>query len=62
MNFGGGVFSCIGRFAVTAEVEEVIALLAARHPNLRIENVAYAHSPMFSSVAKLTAQLSPHAS
>ena len=59
MNFGGGVFSCIGRFAVTAEVEEVIALLAARHPNLQIEAVEYDHSPMFSSVAKLTATLDP---
>lgn len=61
MNFGGGVFSCIGRFAVTAEVEEVIALLAARYPNLRIEDVAYEHSPMFSSVTQLTARLDPQA-
>ena len=59
MNFGGGVFSCIGRFAVTAEVEEVIALLAARHPQLQLEDVAFAHSPMFSSVSKLTARLDP---
>lgn len=62
MNFGGGVFSCIGRFAVTAEVEEVIALIAARHPRLHISEVEFAHSPMFSSVAKLTAQLEPQAS
>lgn len=62
MNFGGGVFSCIGRFAVTAEVEEVIALLAARHPKLHIDAVEYDHSPMFSSVSKLIAQLEPQAS
>lgn len=59
MNFGGGVFSCIGRFAVTAEVEEVIALLAKRHPHLRVMDVAFEHSPMFSLVTKLTAQLDP---
>lgn len=59
MNFGGGVFSCIGRFAVTAEVEEVVALLAARHPSLRIDEVDYAHSPMFSSVTRLVARLDP---
>ena len=58
-NFGGGVFSCIGRFAVTAEVEEVIRLLAARHPDLRIEDVAFAHSPMFSLVTQLCARLGP---
>ena len=59
LNFGGGVFSCIGRFAVTAEVEEVIALLATRHPNLQIDSVAFDHSPMFSSVSELTATLDP---
>ena len=59
MNFGGGVFSCIGRFAVTAEVEEVIALLASRHPRFRIDEVEYTHSPMFSSVSKLIARLDP---
>lgn len=59
MNFGGGVFSCIGRFAVTAEVEEVIALLATRHPHLQITEVAFEHSPMFSLVTKLNAQLDP---
>ena len=59
MNFGGGVFSCIGRFAVTAEVEEVIALLATRHPRLQITDVAFEHSPMFSLVTKLNAQLDP---
>lgn len=59
MNFGGGVFSCIGRFAVTAEVEEVIRLLSARFPDLRIDDVAFAHSPMFSLVTNLRAQLAP---
>ncbi len=59
MNFGGGVFSCIGRFAVTAEVEEVIRLLSARHPDLRIDASEFAHSPMFSSVTRLVARLAP---
>jgi cytochrome P450 len=58
-NFGGGVFSCIGRFAVTAEVEEVVRLLSTRHPDLRIEDVAFAHSPMFSLVTQLSARLAP---
>jgi|GEM_PF-589227 len=59
MNFGGGVFSCIGRFAVTAEVEEVIRLLSARHPALKVDEAHFAHSPMFSLVTRLTARLSP---
>ena len=57
MNFGGGIFSCIGRFAVTAEVEDVIRLLSARHPNLSVQDCAFAHSPMFSLVTKLTVRL-----
>ncbi len=59
MNFGGGVFSCIGRYAVTMEVEEVIALLARRFPNLRLEQTGFAHSPMFTSVTDLTVTLDP---
>ena len=59
LNFGGGIFSCIGRYAVTMEVEEVIALLAARFPNLRLERYAFAHSPMFTSVTDLAATLDP---
>lgn len=59
MNFGGGVFSCVGRFVITAEVEEVVALLAARHPGLRLDKTAFDHSPMFTLVTDLTAQLDP---
>lgn len=59
LNFGGGVFSCIGRYAVTAEVEEAVALLARRYPDLRLERWAFAHSPMFTSVTELQATLKP---
>ena len=61
LNFGGGVFSCIGRFVVTVEVEETIALLAARFPNLKLDAAAFAHSPMFTSVTELAARLRPDA-
>ena len=57
INFGGGVFSCIGRFVITAEVEEVIRLLTKRHPNLKLLNTGFSHSPMFTSVSNLKAQL-----
>ncbi|MEP2640954.1 MULTISPECIES: cytochrome P450 [Roseobacteraceae] len=53
LNFGGGIFSCVGRFAVTMEIEEVIALLVRRHPNLKLSKAAFNHSPMFTSVAEL---------
>ncbi len=59
LNFGGGVFSCIGRFVVTVEVEETVALLAARFPDLRLETARFTHSPMFASVADLVARLEP---
>ncbi|MCY3597635.1 MAG: cytochrome P450 [Rhodospirillales bacterium] len=61
LNFGGGVFSCIGRFVVTVEIEETVALLAARFPNLRLETARFSHSPMFTSVADLVARLDPDA-
>jgi len=57
LNFGGGVFSCIGRFFVTMEIEETIAYLAEVHPDLRIDASAFSHSPMFTSVTQLVAQL-----
>lgn len=59
LNFGGGVFSCIGRFAITAEVEEVVTMLAARHPQLQLVETGFAHSPMFSSVTRFQAQFDP---
>ncbi|MYA88040.1 MAG: cytochrome P450 [Boseongicola sp. SB0662_bin_57] len=59
LNFGGGVFSCIGRFIVTVEVEETIALLAERFPGLALEATGFAHSPMFTSVTQLLARLEP---
>jgi cytochrome P450 len=53
LNFGGGIFSCIGRFAVTIEIEEVIAYMVTRYPDLRITTSAFSHSPMFTSVTAL---------
>lgn len=57
LNFGGGIFSCIGRYAVTMEVEQVIAHLATRYPNLAVEDHGFTHSPMFTSVSRLVARL-----
>ncbi|MYH58295.1 MAG: hypothetical protein F4145_09920 [Boseongicola sp. SB0675_bin_26] len=51
------MFSCIGRFVVTVEVEETIALLAERFPGLTLEAAGFAHSPMFTSVTQLVARL-----
>ncbi len=57
LNFGGGIFSCIGRFAVTIEIEEVIAYMVTHFPSLKITSSAFAHSPMFTSVTGLEAIL-----
>ncbi|MEP5762565.1 MAG: cytochrome P450 [Litoreibacter sp.] len=59
LNFGGGIFSCVGRFAVTMEVEEVITLLARRRPNLKLESTGFSYSPLFTSVSKLQVILNP---
>jgi cytochrome P450 len=53
LNFGGGIFSCIGRFAVTIEIEEVIKYMTATFPNFKLLDSAFSHSPMFTSVSKL---------
>lgn len=57
LNFGGGIFSCIGRFAVTIEIEEVIAYMAAHYPDIRLIRSDFNHSPMFTSVSALEAVL-----
>ena len=57
LNFGGGSFSCIGRFAVTMEIEEVIAYLTANYSDLRIVRSGFDHSPMFTSVTALNVVL-----
>lgn len=57
LNFGGGIFSCIGRYAVTMEVEQVITHLATRFPTLELKDHGFTHSPMFTSVSHLHATL-----
>lgn len=57
LNFGGGIFSCIGRYAVTMEVEQVVTQLTQKFPALTIEDHAFSHSPMFTSVEKLQVRL-----
>ena len=59
LNFGGGVFSCIGRFAVTIEIEEVISFMVLNFPNFKITESAFSHSPMFTSVSTLKGCLNP---
>ena len=59
LNFGGGIFSCIGRFAVTIEIEEVISFMASNFPNFKIIESAFSHSPMFTSVSTLKGCLNP---
>ncbi len=59
LNFGGGIFSCIGRFAVTMEIEEAIALMATRYPKLQVRRAEFSHSPMFTSVEALEGVLDP---
>lgn len=57
LNFGGGIFSCIGRFAVTIEIEEVIAYMVTNFPNLKLTKSEFSHDPMFTSVSQLEAIL-----
>jgi cytochrome P450 len=57
LNFGGGIFSCIGRYIVTIEIEEAIAFMAARFPSFELRNARFSHSPMFTSVTALDGAL-----
>ena len=57
LNFGGGIFSCIGRFAVTIEIEEVIAYMTKTFPNFKLIKSSFSHSPMFTSVEELFGSL-----
>lgn len=57
LNFGGGSFSCIGRFAVTMEIEEVIAHLTTKYSSPKITRFEFDHSPMFTSVTALNVVL-----
>ncbi len=57
MNFGGGAFACLGQFVAIIEVEEAIAQLAARYPNLKVANADRDYTPMFQSLIRLDAAL-----
>jgi cytochrome P450 len=53
MNFGGGVFSCLGQFVATIEVEEAVAQLARRYPALTCKAGDREFTPMFQIVRSL---------
>jgi cytochrome P450 len=55
LDFGGGSVACIGRYAVTMEVEVVAALVATRYP--RLDHAAFSRSPMFTFVSECRATL-----
>ena len=57
MNFGGGAFACLGQFVATIEVEEAIAQLAARYPDMKVLNAARDYTPMFQSIRQLDVAL-----
>ena len=59
LNFGGGIFSCVGRFIATMEVEETAATLSSNFPRMRIVEAEFEYSPMFTSVKRLKAILQP---
>ena len=59
LNFGGGIFSCVGRHIVLIEIEEVIARLTLEFPGLRIDEACFDHTPMFTNVTALKATLQP---
>lgn len=53
MNFGGGAFACLGQFVAIIEMEEAIAQLAARYPDLKVVNAERDYTPMFHSLKRL---------
>lgn len=57
MNFGGGAFACLGQFVANIEVEEAIAQLAARHPELTVLKAERDYTPMFQSLKRLDVAL-----
>ncbi len=57
MNFGGGAFACLGQFVATIEVEEAIAQLAIRYPDLKVLNADRDYTPMFQSLKRLDVEL-----
>ena len=57
MNFGGGAFACLGQFVATIEVEEAIAQLAARYPDLKVLSAERDYTPMFQSLKRLDVTL-----
>ncbi len=57
MNFGGGAFACLGQFVATIEVEEAIAQLADRYPDLKMINADRDYTPQFQSIKRLDVSL-----
>lgn len=57
LDFGGGIYTCLGMFVAQIEIEEAVAILVSNHPDARLKSFSIATNPFANEVSDLKAQL-----
>lgn len=57
LDFGGGIYTCLGKFVALIEIQEAIAELAGNYPNARLNSFSIATNPFVNEVSDLKTQL-----
>jgi len=57
LDFGGGVYTCLGKFVALIEIQEVIAELARTYPNARVKRFSINSNSHVNEVAELEVEL-----
>ncbi len=57
LDFGGGVYTCLGKFVALIEIQEAIAQLVSNYPDARVNVFSISTNPFVNEVSDLNAQL-----
>ena len=57
LDFGGGIYTCLGKFVAMIEIQEAIAELVSNYPNARLESFAVNTNSFVNEVSELRVDL-----
>ena len=57
LDFGGGVYTCLGKHVAMIEIQEALAELISNYPNAQVTNFDISSNPFVNEVAELKVDL-----
>ena len=57
LDFGGGIYSCLGQYVALIEIQEAVAELVSSYPNARLKSFKINTNSFVSEVSELRVEL-----